>query len=566
MKFDDMQYVHLDMQKLKEEIIETVEKFKSAKTFDEADKAFYEYGKICDRVETQSALAYIRHTVNTLDEFYDREQEFLDESLPVLSEYFQMMTKALLESPFRAEFTEKYGELMFINEEMELKTFSPEIVADLQEENKLTTEYEKLLASAQIDFRGEICTVSQLAPYKQSADDEIRLQAWTAEGNFYKENKAELDRLFEELVHLRDKIAKKLGFGDFTTLGYYRMRRNSYNKEDVAKFRTAVQKYLVPLADKIYRETAERIGKDYPLNYADSALMFRSGNPKPCGSAQDILDTAKKFYHELSPETAEFIDFMFENELLDVLSKKGKAQGGYCIEIPDYKAEFIFANFNGTSDDVETVTHEAGHAFAGYSARDIFPAALRMPTMESCEIHSMSMEFFAWKAAGEFYGEEADKFKYSHLAAAIKFIPYGTMVDHFQHIVYEHPELTPKQRDDAWKELTGIYMPWIKLGEIPFYGDGCAWQRQHHIYSSPFYYIDYCFAQTVALEFWALMQQDTNKAWESYKKLVGFAGTKKFTDLVKDSGLGNPFDEKTLKSVCEEAANWLDNFDKSKLN
>lgn len=565
MKFDDMQYVHLDMQKLKEEIIETVEKFKSAKTFDEADKAFYEYGKISDRVETQTALAYIRHTVNTLDEFYDREQEFLDESLPVLSEYFQMMTKALLESPFRAEFTEKYGELMFINEEMELKTFSPEIVADLQEENKLTTEYEKLLASAQIDFRGEICTVSQLAPYKQSADDEIRLQAWTAEGNFYKENKAELDRLFEELVHLRDKIAKKLGFEDFTTLGYYRMKRNSYTKEDVAEFRTAVQKYLVPLADKIYRETAERIGKDYPLNYADSALMFRSGNPKPCGSADDILKTAKKFYHELSPETAEFIDFMFENELLDVLSKKGKAQGGYCIEIPDYKAEFIFANFNGTSDDVETVTHEAGHAFAGYSARDIFPAALRMPTMESCEIHSMSMEFFAWKAAEEFYGEEADKFKYSHLASAIKFIPYGTMVDHFQHIVYEHPELTPEQRDNAWKELTGVYMPWIKLGEIPFYGDGCAWQRQHHIYSSPFYYIDYCFAQTVALEFWALMQKDTNKAWESYKKLVGFAGTKKFTDLVKDSGLGNPFDEKTLKSVCEEASYWLANFDKSEL-
>lgn len=565
MKFNEMQYVHLDTQKLKDEICETVEKFKSAKTFEEADSAFAEYGKICDKVETQSALAYIRHTVNTLDEFYDKEQEFLDESIPVLSEYFQMMTRALLESPFRAEFTEKYGELMFINEEMELKTFSPEIVADLQEENKLTTEYEKLLASAQIDFRGEICTVSQLAPYKQSADDEIRLQAWTAEGNFYKENKAELDRLYEELVHLRDKIAKKLGFEDFTTLGYYRMRRNSYTKEDVAKFRTAVQKYLVPLADKIYRETAERIGKSYPLNYADSALMFRSGNPKPYGSADDILKTAKKFYHELSPETAEFIDFMLQNELLDVLSKKGKAQGGYCIEIPDYKAEFIFANFNGTSDDVETVTHEAGHAFAGYTARDIFPGALRSPTMESCEIHSMSMEFFAWKAAGEFYGDEADKFKYSHLASAIKFIPYGTMVDHFQHIVYEHPELTPKQRDDAWKELTGIYMPWIKLGEIPFYGDGCAWQRQHHIYSSPFYYIDYCFAQTVALEFWALIQKDENTAWESYKKLVGFAGTKKFTDLVNDSGLESPFDGETLKSVCEEAANWLNRFDKSKL-
>lgn len=565
MKFNEMEYIHLDIDNISGQICDIVEKFKSAKTFAEADLAFSEYGRLSDTVETQMALAYIRHTVNTLDEFYDKEQEFMDENLPVLTEYFQMMTSALLESPFRAEFTEKYGELMFINEEMELKTFSPEIVADLQEENKLATEYEKLLASAQIEFRGEICTVPQLLPYKQDANDEIRFEAWTAEGNFYKENKAELDRLFDKLVHVRDKIGRKLGFDGFTDLGYYRMRRNSYTKADVAKFRTSVQKYLVPLADKIYRETAERIGKSYPLNYADSALMFRSGNPKPCGDADEILATAKKFYHDLSPETAEFIDFMFDNDLLDVLSKKGKAQGGYCIEIPDYKAEFIFANFNGTSDDVETVTHEAGHAFAGYTARNIFPAALRSPTMESCEIHSMSMEFFAWKAAKDFYGDEAEKFKYSHLASAIKFIPYGTMVDHFQHIVYEHPEYTPKQRDDAWRELTKIYMPWIKLGEIPFYGDGCAWQRQHHIYSSPFYYIDYCFAQTVALEFWAMMQKDEEKAWESYKKLVGFAGTKKFTDLVSESGIENPFDESALKTVCETASKWLGEFDKSQL-
>lgn len=565
MKFNEMEYIHLDIEKLREKICNTVEKFKSAKTFSEADSAFAQYGRLSDTVETQTALAYIRHTVNTLDTFYDKEQEFLDANLPILTEYFQMMTSALLESPFREAFTEKYGSLMFVNEEMEQKTFSPEIVADLQEENKLTTEYEKLLASAQIDFRGEICTVSQLLPYKQCADDKIRLEAWTAEGNFYKENKVELDRLFDELVRVRDKIARKLGFDGFTDLGYYRMRRNSYTKADVAKFRTAVQKFIVPVADKIYRETAERIGKSYPLNYADSALMFRSGNPKPCGNADEILKTAKKFYHELSPETAEFIDFMFDNDLLDVLSKKGKAQGGYCIEIPDYKAEFIFANFNGTSDDVETVTHEAGHAFAGYTARNIFPAALRSPTMESCEIHSMAMEFFAWKAADEFYGSEADKFKYSHLANAIKFIPYGTMVDHFQHIVYEHPEFTPKQRDEAWAELTGIYMPWLRLGEIPFYGDGCAWQRQHHIYSSPFYYIDYCFAQTVALEFWEMMQKNEQEAWESYKKLVGFAGTKRFTDLVKESGLGNPFNENTLKTVCEAVSKWLSEFDKDKL-
>lgn len=557
MKFSEMKYEHPDIDKITGEIEKIVDKLKNAKSFEEAEEAFYEYNVLSDSLETQMALVYIRHTVDTNDEYYGKEQEFMDENLPVLTEHLQKVTLAMLDSPYRNDFESKYGSLIFTNAEMELKTFSPEIVADLQEENKLVTEYEKLLASAQIEYQGKICTVPELSPYKQDVDDDVRYNAWCAEGSFYKENKEKLDEIFQKLTLLRDKTAKKLGFNDFKMLGYYRMKRNSYTEADVENFRSAVRKYLVPVADKIYRETARRIGKDYPLNYADAALMFRSGNPKPCGSAEQILETAKKFYHELSPETAEFIDYMFRGDLLDVLSKKGKAQGGYCIEIPDYKAEFIFANFNGTSDDVETVTHEAGHAFAGYTARDIYPGALRQPTMESCEIHSMSMEFFAWRAADDFYGDAADKFRYSHLAGALKFIPYGTMVDHFQHIVYEHPEFTPAQRDNAWRELTKVYMPWIKLGEIPFYGDGCAWQRQHHIYSSPFYYIDYCLAQTVALEFWSMMQEDENKAWENYKKLVAFAGTKTFTSLVVDSGLTSPFNEECLKKVSKTAEEWL---------
>ncbi|MGN0444466.1 MAG: M3 family oligoendopeptidase [Acutalibacteraceae bacterium] len=566
MKFSEMKYVHPDIDVAKAKIEELIEKFVGAETFEEADKIFHEYDKYSDSLMTSYTLAYIRHSINTLDEYYNAEQQFMDENLPVLNEVMQKMNMAFLSSKFRKEFEEKYGDLLFVNSEMALKTFSPEIIEDLQEENKLTTEYEKLLASAQIEFDGQVLTVPQLLPYKQSADDSVRLAAWNAEGNFYKENKAELDRIYDELVHLRDKMGRKLGYDGYTELGYYRMTRNSYTKEDVSKFREAVVKYLVPIADKIYRDQAERIGKEYPLNYADAALMFRSGNVMPKGTSDDILAHAKKLYNELSPETSEFIDFMYENELFDVLSKKGKANGGYCTEIPDYKAEFIFANFNGTADDVETMTHEAGHAFAGYTARDIFPSALRSPSLESCEIHSMSMEFFAWGWAEGFFGDKAEKFKYQHLAGALKFIPYGTMVDHFQHIVYEHPELTPAQRDEEWRKLTSIYMPWIKLGEIPFYGDGCAWQRQHHIYSSPFYYIDYCLAQTVALEFWSLMQTDRAKAWDAYLRLVRLAGTKRFSELVSAAGLESPFCEDALKGVCETAAKWLDDFDKSILD
>ena len=320
-------------------------------------------------------------------------------------------------------------------------------------------------------------------------------------------NGEKLDEIYDRLTALRDRMAKKLGYENFIQLGYYRMNRNSYDKNEVEKFRAAVRKYLVPLAAKIYEEQAGRIGKPYPLSYADTALEFRSGNPKPQGAPEDILAQGRKFYHELSEETAEFIDFMYEGELLDVLSRKGKAGGGFCISLPDYRAQFIFANFNGTAHDVEVITHEAGHAFAGHICRDIVPMENRQPTLEACEVHSMTMEFFAWPWAEGFFGQDTKKFLYSHLSGALTFIPYGTMVDHFQHLIYERPEMTPSERHEVWRELTGVYMPWIRLGEIPFYGDGHAWQRQMHIYERPFYYIDYCLAQTVALQFWALMQK-----------------------------------------------------------
>ena len=253
---------------------------------------------------------------------------------------------------------------------------------------------------------------------------------------------------------------------------------------------------------------------------------------------------------------------MFENELFDVLSRPGKSGGGYCTSFPEYKSPFIFANFNGTQHDVEVMTHEAGHAFAAYQARDIFPLELQSPSLESCEVHSMSMEFFAWPWQEGWFGDQTEKFYYSHLAGALEFIPYGTMVDHFQHIVYEKPQMTPAERHDTWRELLGIYMPWVALGdEIPFYGEGKGWQRQSHIYERPFYYIDYCLAQTVALQFWAAMQRDRKDAWERYMKFVSLAGTRTFTELVAAAGLDSPFGDDALHTVANTAVEWLNNVD-----
>ena len=562
MKFSEMKYERPDLGAVKEELRGLTEQLKAAKDYAQAREVFLKHDAATIRVETQATLASVRHTIDTRDEFYDTEETFWNAASPELEEYEDAWKGALLESPFRKEFAEEFGDLMFVNAEIARKAFSPEIIPESQQENDLSQAYSKLIASAQIPFEGGVYTISQLSPFKNDPDDARRLAAWKAEGAWYKEHQAELDEIYDKMVHLRDTMGKKLGYGGYTTLGYYRMGRNCYGKDDVEKFRAAVVKYLVPLADSVYREQAKRLGKSYPMNFADNALMFRSGNPKPCGDADAILAHGKKFYEELSPETGEFFNMMLDNELMDVLSTPGKAGGGYCTSLGDYKVPFIFANFNGTQHDVEVVTHEAGHAFAAWMNRDRVPYSTIWPSMESCEVHSMSMEFFAWPWAEGFFGADTRKFLYSHLAGALTFIPYGTMVDHFQHIVYEKPDMTPRQRHDAWKELLGVYMPWVKLsGDIPFYGDGEGWQRQMHIYQSPFYYIDYCLAQTVSLQFWAMLQKDPKDAWAHYMAYTKQGGSRTFTELLKNADLDSPFEERCLRGVCETAKAWLDAYD-----
>ena len=564
LKFKDMPYERPVLEDLIAQLGALTERLKAAGSYEEAKRIFLEEETLERHVDTLVNLCYIRHSIDTRDEFYSGEQEWWDESLPLLAEPQQAWKLAMLASPFRPDFEAEYGNLMFLNTEIEARSFSPEIVPELQAEGKLATEYGKLIASAQIPFQGGTYTLSQLTPFKTDADDAVRLAAWKAEGAWYKEHQADFDRIYDELVHLRDTMGKKLGYADFTPLGYDRMQRNCYTKDDVEKFRAAVRAYVVPLCEEIYRHQAERIGVPYPLSFSDAALAFRSGNPRPQGTADDIIANGKRFYDELSSETSEFFNTMLDQELMDVLSTEGKEGGGYCTSIMDYEVPIRCANFNGTQGDVELITHEAGHAFEGWLNRKRIPMSYVFGGMESCEVHSMSMEFFAWPWCEGFFGPDTKKYLFSHLSGSVTFIPYGTMVDHFQHIVYEKPEMTPAERHGVWKELLGIYMPWMRLdGDIPFYADGEGWQRQMHIYEMPFYYIDYCLAQTVALEFWALIQDDQKNAWEHYMAYTSQGGSRTFTDLLANAGLVSPFDEACLRTACDKAHIWLQNCDLS---
>lgn len=557
MKFSEMKYERIAADgKIATNYKDMKGMVENAKSADEVLKTVQLHEKLSSHFSTMANIAYVRHSINTEDEFYDKENTYYDENGPVLQEWITEYMKALLASPFRKDVEEKYGSLFLKNIEMELKCFSPDVIPLLQKENNLVSDYQKLVASAQIDYNGEKLNISQLGIYKVDKDRNVRKSAYEAEGNFYMSHADKLDSIFDELVKVRTEIAHKLGFKNFTELAYMRRTRNCYTPEMVKNFRDQVKKDLVPIVAKIKAEQAQTIGVG-SLKLYDDSTFYLDGNPKPVGTPEDILAAGKKMYEEMSPEANEFINFMYDSELLDVKAKKGKAVGGYCINFPDYKAPFIFSNFNGTAGDVEVLTHEAGHAFADYMVRNFELEENKNPTMESCETHSMSMEFFAWPWLELFYKDDTKRAKLTHLKGALIFIPYGCIVDEFQHIVYDNPDLTPAQRHEAWADLERQYRPYIDMTGVPFYGVGRGWQRQLHIYHYPFYYIDYCLAQTAALTFKNIMDVDYKDAWERYMRFVNMGGKKTFVELCEVAGIKTPFENGALKEIALATEKWL---------
>lgn len=562
-KFKDYKYERPDLFKIGNEFDELLEKFNSSKSFEEQNKAMKEINNLRNYIDTMETLVSIRHSINTEDEFYVKENDFFDENKPRFENLVSKYYKELINSKFREELEGVWGKQIFTLAELQLQTFSEDIMEDLVKENKLITEYGKLIASAKLNFQGEVRNLSQMQPFLESKDRTVRKEAAETSSEFFRENEAEFDRIYDELVKLRDKMAKTLGFKNYVEMGYKRLGRSDYDSNMVANYRKQVYDDLVPLVAKLKDRQRKRLDLK-ELKYYDEQLEYLTGNARPKGDADWIIENGKTMYKELSKETDEFFSFMVERELLDLVSKQGKMSGGYCTIIPDYKSPFIFSNFNGTSGDIDVLTHEAGHAFQVYLSMNFGLPEYSFPTLEACEIHSMSMEFITWPWMELFFQDEADKYKFSHLVGAINFIPYGVTVDEFQHYVYETPDASPEERKARWREIENKYMPFRDYEDNEFLNSGGYWFRQGHIFQSPFYYIDYTLAQVCAFQFWIKTRKDREEAWKDYIGLCRAGGSLPFLELVKLAKLDNPFVDGTIKRVVEPLREWLDTIDDSK--
>jgi len=560
MNFNNYKYEHLDLEKIKGEFSELIDSFEKAENVEGQIEAFDKIIKLRNHIETMQTLVSIRHSIDTNDEFYDKENEYMDEISPILFGFTNDFYKALVNSKFKEELIKKYGKLLFDLAENTLKVFSNEIIPDAQEENRLSSKYSKLIASAKIDFDGKELNLSQMVPYTQSKDRNVRIEAAKKVAQFFAENQEEFDNIYDSLVKVRTKMAQKMGYKNYVEFGYKQLSRLEYDAKMVEGYRKQVLENIVPLHTELRKRQEKRLGVE-KLRFYDEAIKFNSGNADPHGSPEWILNHGKTMYEELSKETDEFFKFMTENNLLDLLSKKGKMSGGYCTYIPEHKAPFIFANFNGTAHDIDVLTHEAGHAFQVYQSRNFDVPEYLWPTYEACEIHSMSMEFLTWPWMKLFFENDTEKYKFIHLSEALLFIPYGVTVDEFQHWVYENPEVTPQERREKWLEIEKKYLPTRDYGEVDELKNGIFWFRQGHIFSSPFYYIDYTLAQVCAFQFWIKSREDREKAWQDYLNLCKLGGSKSFFQLMKSANLKNPFEEGTLAAVIPKIKEYLDSVD-----
>ncbi len=556
-KFKDIQYTRPDCEAFQKLAEDNAEKIKNAVSYSEAKEIFLEFDKAESEFFDMGNIAYIRHTIDTSDEFYDKENEFLNEKTPELMPSLLAFSNAVYDSRFKPDFVAEFGEQMFAEIELRRKSFSEKNIPLLQKEARLCNEYEKIIASADILFDGKHLNLYGIMSYFENPDRNVRHDAYKAYSKFYESNEENFERIWDELIKVRTEMGKNLGFENYIPLGYMNQGRTDYDEKDVAAFREQVREELVPFCAKLYEAQAKRIGVDKVKVY-DEAYLFNDGNAVPVGDDDFLIEQAREMYHDMSKETGEFVDFMLGHDLLDVKNKPKKASTGYMTGLNSIKAPFVFSCFNHTTGDVQVLTHEFGHAFAGYMAMRNQPVSTYYSeSTDIAEIHSMSMEQFAYPYAEKFFGDKADKFRFSHLQEALTFVPFGVAVDEYQHIVYANPELTPKQRTAEWKKLEEKYMPWREYDDIDFFAKGGWWYHKIHIFLYPFYYINYTLTTMGAMEFKKKMHEDKESAWKDYLNLCKVGGSLGYKETLKYANLSLPFEKGSVKRAVSYAEDIL---------
>ncbi|WLD94318.1 M3 family oligoendopeptidase [Alkalihalobacillus sp. AL-G] len=559
MRTNQMSFKRLKIEDYSKRFLNLLNKLESSTTFSEQNHWFEDLNKHRFLFETTQNFVRLQYFQNLEDVFFQKEYTFFNQIEPnylnLVAQYYQV----ILSSKFRPQLEEQWGKQLFRLADVKVKTFSEEVVKDLQYENKLVSEYQQLLGKVSFTFQGKELNFSTLSPYLGSKDRKIRKQAFEAKSFYFEQHRFEFDRLLDQLVKTRTAIARKLGYSSFIQLGYDRMSRTSFTSVELSNYRKQVREYGVPFVSSLKREQCKRIGVDR-LKYYDEELKFPKGQPEPIGEIENILEGFKRMFVQMSPETEAFFNELVDGKMFDLESRSGKMGGAFATYIGENNNPFIFANFNKTSNDIRVFTHEAGHAFQFYMSRHWNIPEYIIP-YDSAELFSFTMERFAWPWMEMFFTKDTAQYKFAHLTNAFHYMPLACVVDEFEHFIYEEPDASPDDRRKKWRELEQTYLPERDYNGDQFLERGGGFYEIGHMFTTPFYFMDYELAHFCSVQFWDLSSKNPKLAWDSFIKMCKIGGSKSYLELITDANLTSPFEENSLQPLLQSVEKWIEQGD-----
>jgi oligoendopeptidase F len=523
------------------------------------EKWLLSWGELSAAIDEEGARRYIAMTCHTEREEAEKAYLYFVENIePQLKPRQFALSKLLVTHPQAASLPAERYTVLLRDARVQVELFRPENVALETEEAKLSQQYQKLSGSLTVQFRGEEKTLVQMGRYQEETDRPLREEAWQTVARRRLAERDAFEDIFDKLIALRGKIAANAGFANYRDYAFRRLGRFDYTPEDCRQFHEAVEQEVMPILRNMQSRRREQLGVQ-PLRPWDLAVDPRGRPPlKPFTEVEEMMERTQAIFDELDGELAEGLRQMRTLKLLDLANRKGKAPGGYQSTLAEARLPFIFMNAVGVQRDVETILHEAGHAFHALATRDEDLYSYRNAPIEFCEVASMSMELLGNEYAERFYPPaEAQRARRVHLEGIIGVLGWIATVDAFQHWIYTHEGHTRAERAAAWVELMNRFggePDWSGWEEARSF----LWHRQLHVFLHPFYYIEYGIAQLGALRVWANSKRDRAGALQAYKNALKLGGSRPLPELFAAAGCPFDFSRKAVAPLAGLVAKELE--------
>jgi oligoendopeptidase F len=490
-----------------------------------------------------ASRAMIRYTVNTRDEQAEADyKRFSTTILPQADERSVALQKRLVASSYRTPALETAIQRFRTS----IEIFREANVPLLSRLEELGADYQKLTGGMTAEWEGQRLPLPRLQPFLKSLDRGVRERAWTASVTPYVAARDEMAGLFDRMYALRQEVARNAGFANYRDYVFPAKFRFDYTPEDCARFHEAVETAVMPAYERLMTHRRDFLGVE-TLRPWDLAVELHGREAvRPFGDGAELATRAHEVFQRVDPVFGEEFGTMIAEGMLDLDSRDGKAPGGYCDTLHVAGRPFIFMNAVGLTDDVNTLLHEAGHAFHAFASHPLPLIWQRHPGSEMAELASMSMELLAaphlQRPAGFFAPEDWRQARLDHLEDVIITLAHVASIDAFQHWIYTDPRgADAAARDAEWLRIRSRFergVDWSGLDRERI----ARWYRQLHVFLYPFYYVEYGIAQLGALQVWRNSLRDPVEAVRRYREALALGATRPLPDLYRAAGVRLAFD------------------------